>query len=336
MSKKRRILVLSIAMAGILTSCKAKASYEKAKVVVDAYQPRAYETAIAVKGNIEPVFEFTVTAEEYESKSYTVSTDEIEVEAVNVAVGDPVSAGTVMVSFKAGDIQEKLDEYSKRLEADKLLLEHYTKLSEIDKKTDYSEQIKSIKDSIDITSMYLAEYKAKLDSYNIVAEKEGVVSMLSQTLSYGYAYAGDNLVTVKYGTGIFTATVAEDYDFKVGDVYEATFGMAALNMELTGIEELGADEEGRPERRLTFKAEGDIAGSSAYQKMNIEIHKPVVNNVLYIPKSAVFSVGDEAYVYVLDDNDMRHAVQVKTGSKVDDYIVILDGIAEGEKVVTGE
>lgn len=336
MRKKVLTGILIIAMATVFSGCNSKQPYEKAKIVIDDYKPISYETATVEKGNISPVFDFTIEAEDYESKSYTGAVDNLEVESVNVSVGDAVTKGTVLVSFKTGDMGKKLEEYKKRLEEDRLLLEHYTKLAEIDPNNDYAEEIKSINSSIGVSSMYVNEMTAKLESYNIVAERDGVVSRMSELLDYGYISFGDSILTMQYGNGVYKGTVAEDYEFKEGDKYEATYGVAVIEMELIAAERDGSNQEGMPVYNLTFKATGDSSKASAYQKMNIEIHKPVINDVLYVPKKAIFYDEDKTFVYVVDSNEMKHVVYVTVGSTVDGFTIITSGVSQDEKVVLGK
>ena len=55
--------------------------------------------------------------------------------------------------------------------------------------------------------------------------------------------------------------------------------------------------------------------------------------VLYVPEFAIVYVGNDNYVYVLDEDGFRHGVQVQTGATIDGYTVIEDGLKEGDKVV---
>ena len=64
------------------------------------------------------------------------------------------------------------------------------------------------------------------------------------------------------------------------------------------------------------------------------IEKPVVKNVVYVNKKAVFVGSDEkSYVYVVDDQGYRSAVQVEVGATVDDKTIITTGLKAGEQVV---
>ena len=64
------------------------------------------------------------------------------------------------------------------------------------------------------------------------------------------------------------------------------------------------------------------------------IDKPVVKNVVYVNKKAVFDgSGEKKYVYTVNEDGYRNAVEVTVGDTVDDYTVIKSGLKAGEQVV---
>ena len=85
-------------------------------------------------------------------------------------------------------------------------------------------------------------------------------------------------------------------------------------------------------RNLTFRL-SSMDGIPTAESLTMKIEKPVLKNVLYVPKSAIISVEEKTYVYVVDEAGFRHGVQVEVGSTVDDYTVIKSGLLEHDKVV---
>lgn len=323
------IAFFSVAFAG----CGGEEHYEKPKTAIEEYQPWAYDTAEVVRGDIEPVVELKLKATENERKTYFPQLDEMEVESINVSVGDAVSKGTVMVTFKAGDLEEKIEQYKTRLEEDELLIDHYGRLAEIDKNTDYSEDIKLIKDDINICKLYIQEFEARLEGYNIVAEGDGIVMEISQLLYYGVVGSQNGIVTVKYGTGEFVASTEDSFDFKEGDVFEATYASAVIDVQLTRIETDEEGEDGSVMQKLYFQAMKDIGSVVSYDTVYLNIRKNVIKNVLYVPEEALVQVGTKYYVYTMDDRNMRHGVEVTIGDTENGYTVIKSGLSEGDKVV---
>ncbi|MCM1272049.1 MAG: efflux RND transporter periplasmic adaptor subunit [Clostridium sp.] len=335
MRKYPKIICMTAMLAAMLAlnGCGKKEQDKKVQVSVEEYQPVTYNTELVVRGNIEPALELKLKANDYEKKIYYPALNEMEVQSVNVSVGDIVSKGTVMVEFKSGELGDQIEQYRTRVAEDELLLDHYNRLSKIDTATDYSDSIQNIKDDMEIAQLYMNELEARIESYNIVAEGNGVVSVVSEILDYGIVDAQDGIITVKYGTGEFSTTTSDDYDFKLGDVFPATFGMASLDMELIDIQESGTDADGNTIRSLTFQAIDDDGSASSYDTLYMNIEKTALRDVIYVPKDAVMEIDERFYVYVMDDRNMRHGIEVTVGDTADGFTVIKNGLSEGDKVV---
>lgn len=332
-SKKICLMACAACSSIVFTGCQGGESYEKPKTAIEEYQPWTYDTAVVARGDIEPSIELKLRASENEKKTYFPMLDEMEVKAVNVVKGDAVSKGTVMVTFKSGDLEEKIEQYKTRLEEDELLIDHYGKLAEIDKNTDYSGDIKLIKDDMEICRLYIQELEMKLEEYNIVAEGEGIVTDVSQLLDYGVVGTQNGVVTVKYGTGEFVATTEDDFDFKEGDVFEATYASAVIDVQLTKIEAEEENEDGSAVKKLYFQALADIGNVVSYDTIYLNINKNVIKDVLYVPEDALFQVEEKNYVYTIDDRNMRHGVEVDAGDTENGYTIIKSGLSEGDRVV---
>lgn len=330
MGKRRLCLLCGLAL--LLVGCERKQQGRELVITVDGYERITYETAEAVYGDISPVLTLRLNAESFDRSNCYPALDGMEADQILVQKGDAVHAGDVMLTFKAGDLEEQKETYENRLEEDALLIEHYEKLSALQNTDEYQQNIADLKEDQQISNLYIQELQAKIDSYSIKAEADGMVVMVSELLTVGPVNPNNPVLTVIYGSDNYKAKTADDFDFEIGTTYVATYGVASYEMVLTGIEEAGKDEAGNAVRELTFTlGEGQDKPSS--ETMNMVIEKPVLKNVLYVPSTAVFTVQDKEYVYVLDENQFRHGVEVKTGSTVDGLTVIEAGLNEGDKVV---
>ena len=316
----------------LLTGCGSKSHMEKPEITIPDYERITYSTQPAVYGDIAPVLEIKLRADSFERKKYYPSHDEMQVDQVYVKSGDTVHKGDVMVSFASDDIEQERQQYASRVEEDNLLIEHYKNLEAIQGTDEYQQTIEDLQNDRQIASLYIQELDAKLSTYSIVAEGDGIVSIVSEMLNYGEVYASDAVITVLYSSDLYQANVVDDYDFQIGETYTATFGVASYDFVLETIEETGTNEEGIPTRNLTFRL-ASSAGIPNADSLNMRIEKPVLKDVLYVPKDAVFTVGQSSYVYVLDENGFRHGVEVEVGSTVDDVTIIESGLSEGDKVV---
>ena len=327
---KRKLLTAFLLACSLLTGCGEKDKKERAEVHVNEYEKITYETVPVERGDIVPTLALDLVSDDYERKNYYPAKDELVVEKVYVKEGDYVEKGDLLVSFKSGDIEEQIKNYENSLEERELLIEHYSNLMEIDTSLDYTSEIEMLKSDAEVDRLYIQELQLKLESYNIKAEANGTVIIVSDSLDYGVVYQSDNILSVVYGSGYYYGETEEEYDFVVGNIYEGTYATSTYSLKLVNVEE-ETDENGIPLKKLTVSmAVEGVTGSSS---ISMVLDKPTLENVLYVPKDAIFSVEEKTYVYTLDENGFREAVEVKVGPTVNGYTVIEDGLTEEDKVV---
>lgn len=274
-----------------------------------------------------------LSPDEFETKNYKVSQDDYEVEKVNVSKGDRVKAGDIMVQFKADDIQDTIKEYTEQKAENELLIEHYQKLMQIDGSEDYSDDIASLKEDIQIADTYIKEQNEKMKEYCLIAEKDGTVTYVNEWLGYGYASSSDNLVTVASGSSNYTATTDDDYEFKKGDVYQADYEVASYDMKVIDVSQYEDKATGKQMQKILFEPVDSMAGISEEDVLTMTIHKPVISNVVYVDEKAINEKSeDNYYVFTINDDGFRTAVDVTIGETVDGYTIIKSGLKAGEQV----
>ena len=330
--RKRRMAAVMVLCVGLLSGCAGKTQTDDLVITIPEYEKITYTTEPVVHGDIAPVLDLRLKSEQFERKEYYPDHDEMEVDQVFVHVGDVVQNGDTLVTFSSEDITEERRQYENRVEEDALLIDHYTKLDAINQKDEHQESIEQLKKDQEIAGLYIKDLDARLEAYTIKAEGSGIVSSLSDMLDYGTVYAGDAVVTILYGSDNYTTTTEDDYAFEVGQTFTATFGVGSYEVRLTAIDVLASDTDAGMKRQLTFTLV-DSAKRPSSDSLNLEIEKNVLKNVLYVPEDAIVYVGNDNYVYVLDEDGFRHGVQVQTGATIDGYTVIEDGLKEGDKVV---
>lgn len=330
--RKRRMAAVMVLCVGLLSGCAGKTQTDDLVITIPEYEKITYTTEPVVHGDIAPVLDLRLKSEQFERKEYYPDHDEMEVDQVFVHVGDVVQNGDTLVTFSSEDITEERRQYENRVEEDALLIDHYTKLDAINQTDEHQESIEQLKKDQEIAGLYIKDLDARLEVYTIKAEGSGIVSSLSDMLDYGTVYAGDAVVTILYGSDNYTTTTEDDYAFEVGQTFTATFGVGSYEVRLTAIAVLASDTDAGMKRQLTFTLV-DSAKRPSSDSLNLEIEKNVLKNVLYVPEDAIVYVGNDNYVYVLDEDGFRHGIQVQTGATIDGYTVIEDGLKEGDKVV---
>lgn len=309
---------------------------EKPSISIEPYIPMTYEATTVQSGDIAPILELSLIPDEYESKSYTVTQDDFVVESLNVSKGDKVKAGDIMVAFEAKEIHETIDSYMEQKAESELLIDHYKRLMEIDPSLDYTDDIAGLREDIEIADLYIKEQNEKLKDYCLIAERDGTVTFVNEWLQYGWAASSIYLVTVASGSSNYTATTSDDYDFQIGEIYQADFEIATYDLKLVEIEDYVEDATGKTMHTLLFEPVSDMTGISETDKLDMVIHKPVISNVTYVDEKAILKSTDgETYVYRLNEEGYRTAVFVTTGETIDGYTIIEDGLSAGEQVTIG-
>ena len=80
---------------------------------------------------------------------------------------------------------------------------------------------------------------------------------------------------------------------------------------------------------------GDFGPGKLFSQLNAEGGvRAETLNVLAVPRSAVLSPGAQPFVYVSEGNGYYGQRKVKLGRVGDEYSEVLDGLTEGERVVT--
>lgn len=315
-----------------LAGCGKKNENVKPQINIEPYTKMGYDTTTVQSGDIAPILKLTLTLDQFESKNYSVKQEDLEVSKINVAKGDRVEEGTVMVEFKADEIEKTITDYEKQKEEDEAAIEHYRKLAAIDGE-DYSDDIESLKEDMEIADTYIKEQNEKLKEYRIIAEKAGTVTFMNENLEYGYASANTTLVTVASGSSNYTATTDDSYEFNVGDVYQADFQVASYDMKVIKVDAYVDDATGKDMQTILFEPVNTMTGVTEADYLEMTIHKPVIKNVTYVNRNALNKKDDEHYyVFVINKDGYRTAVDVNVIEIVDDNAVIDSELTAGEQV----
>ena len=120
-----------------------------------SYEKISYQTVTVQSGSLTPQTTISLSAQGYTRFSYGATNTELTLEKVNVAVGDHVKKGDILVAFKSGEIQKKIEDYSGQISQNKLLAEHYRAIMKIDDTQDYSSDIAQLDKDTEVAQLYL-------------------------------------------------------------------------------------------------------------------------------------------------------------------------------------
>lgn len=365
----RCVLILGMsAVAVLLTGCRGMAALDALVPVRElTYNRVEKNTAVVVKGDITPVFDKTLELSGYEETRYRENNEEFEaledaykltLKAVNCQVGKQVKKGEVLVSFSSAELDREINERKEERRLKELELEHIEKLAELDKASDYSGQLAAARQNIKVCDLYIQDINSKYDEINIVCEKDGVVRYINPELAMGRVVTGTDLIIVSQDDGYYKAAIEDTVSFDTTRTYIA--GNGAVGYELKVMdnaivdndEEAEIDKSGEPASEAGDNASEEMTGDGENADMRIVCFEPIdaegkilensirlttelntVKNVCYVDKESIISTDNGDYVYVVNEDEKRRAVRVKTGDVVGDYCIILSGLYGGEIVV---
>ena len=93
------------------------------------------------------------------------------------------------------------------------------------------------------------------------------------------------------------------------------------------------EEQENGKYKVKFKVQSTDKEFCTKDNLELRIHKDTIKGAIIIPKRCIFQIDDKVYAYVLDENGFRDIRELVIGDYIDDRVVIVSGINEGEKVV---
>lgn len=301
------------------------------------YQKADYNTAMVEKGDMEPTITLKLTPEVVSTIDYTVEQENLEVDEILVNAGEQVKKGQVLVTFKAEDIRKAIEKYRDAVEKNQLLLDHYTRLANVDKKADYTIEIEKLTDDVTLSKLFLEEEIQKLNECSIIASEDGTVSYISNVLLSGFVAPSTCMVTEICGEGTYYVETSDDYNFQIGDVYTAQNESMDCELKLISIQNVEASETEETSadtslRKLIFQPSSSFLGSSEPKALTLTIKKASLKNVVYVTNKAIHNKDGKTFVYIISENGFLDAHYVETGEQVGDLVEIKKGLAGGEEV----
>jgi membrane fusion protein, multidrug efflux system len=255
--------------------------------------------------------------------------------SLNVALGQFVKKGQVIarVDDKIRAIGVANAEQS--LANAKQNLERYTNLYQGGAAT--QAQLQQYQLSYDNALNQLEQARKELSSTTIIAPISGYIT--SKAVEAGaFANIGTSIVTIVDVSRLkVQLNVAERdvYALKVGDAVNITTSVypgVEFRGEITFISPSGDDAHNYP-IEISIRNE-DKTPLKAGTYVNIAFNRKSQVATLQIPREALVGSTKDAQVYVVDTNQVARLRKVIIGTDNGDYLEVLNGLKEGEKVVT--
>lgn len=320
MKNRKKILGVGICLS-LCMGC-GKETAQLVQIQPEGYEKKIHTTTEVLKGDLSWDYTLVLQAEGYRRVSYDVTNSNLQLDKVYVSTGDKVKKGDLLISFQCESLEASIEAYEEEIDSMNMMIDHYKNLMKIDSALDYKEDIEMLEDDIYITSLYLEEAEDKMESYQVKAQDSGTITAVNEYLVNGYFSPGRGQITQICGTGNYTATTEETDCFTIGETYIATLSNIDYELELTSME----GEE------LLFTPISDMSSVSDGDKLTMKVQMPLLENVVYVKKSAVEKINDQYVVSVVDEEGYLEARFVTVGQTAGDYIIITQGLEGGEKV----
>lgn len=272
---------------------------------------------------------------------------------------DAVKSQVKSIDETIGQVQIGIDQAKMTYENDEKTYERI--------KTLYENGIASENDYDNIHTKYLlseSEFKKAEAALAVTKAKKGELTAQIQTAQVGYNSANVNLKN---------ATLRAPFDGVVVDRMVDVGDMASPGMPLVTIEtapyylEVFVNESQQANISIDDKVEVTIDSINetfqsivkkispridpASRTLKVEIQLPaevefssgmfghaVLNHIeaegIFIPKTAIAHWSQITSVYVVDEQDIIHLRYVQLGDEKGDFIEVLSGLDEGEKIIT--
>lgn len=282
------------------------------------------------------------------------------VDKVYVREGDTVKPGDILVELKSENLEEQIldveyeisratlqmsfldssKEYDlwnahNSLIHSKLSGEDYCRyndeVAEIERR--YKYRTEDYLDTINFANKKLAKLQDELASKRICATINGTIMSVKRNLEGTVAKRDDVIMTVvDNSNGLFEVKDEKIKDFiKDGDILTLTimYGAGKGEYEVTPYEINSWGE------KQLFSIISAPDSSSLEVGVSGTIKAPIdkKENVLRMPINALYEADGKYYTYVLDEDNMRKVQFIEVGLIGDNYVEIISGLSEKEKVI---
>lgn len=243
--------------------------------------------------------------------------------------GDFVKKGQLLAEAPCDELKEEGKSYQEQIDAIQLDITYNKNLLKIavnkEEKQQYQMLIEDATNQIEVLKMRIREVEEEMEKFRIVADMDGqAVKVRDLTMTYHDPQSP--IVTVISLEGYFKGIVSKEmWKLKEGDTVTVEISSKSTEMIVQDMQDL---TDGRIE--VHFFAEGAFEQSSR-AKLVVEGEK--VENVLYIPRTAVAIDYEKAYVRIPTEDGFLRAKEVNVTGPVNGYYIVENGLQEGDEII---
>jgi len=363
MHRKMKKKIISVYMMWLMlcmaAGCGKAASEEDNIIIVEQEEEEEEDFDLAVVTRRD-LIQTVVVRSQYKAAHMELLSFHVDGELIHevyVKEGDEVVRGQLLASLSAEGIEDEIEKLEYEIARTQLLLDqvlaakqadidyaeleysythqwymekeaHEERLAEIEES--YAYEIEDYEDSLYIANLRLADLQAQLSTGKLYAGISGTVVYVMPDLQGSITEADKHIFTITNSDEcFFVADYPEDavyFEEGVPVTLEVSMGTSAGTYEVLpkftadgGLAFVLVDEESA---QIQLGAKGMIT-------IVLENRQ----DVLCVPPDALNSADDRYYVYVMDENNCQQVKWVEIGLQNRDYVEIISGLEEGDKVI---
>ena len=362
MKKGKIALLLSAVMILGLTGC-GKQKEEQVILITKEEEEIAYTLGIVTTGEVVKSVSIRCAYESVNAEDLYFKSNGKLVSKVYVEEGDEVQKGQLLAELVTSDIEENMSTLQYHIDKNELALKQTKEnmeydLSVEDLKYSYTNQwfmdaeaheenvkdikesyrytIEDLEDALEVQNLQMEAYKQEIADGRLYAGITGTVSYMQSRLEGSTSSTQDRVFGIVDSTDcIFTVNAADTADYmqyyNENESVQMKISISGNTADYTAWPML-PDENNTS---LRFALDEEYAG------MNVAIGSTgttvlildMREQVLRVPENAVMNAEGKYFVYVLNDSGYRDVVWIEPGLIGNDYVEVLSGLSEGDKVI---
>ena len=348
---------IKTAIAAVVLIAASVYGYQYYQGQQEAKKAAAVETTPVVRMNLKSTVSATGTIKPVNSVEVS-SKVTARIKDVLVKENDMVTAGQTVATLDATDYEEKRNQAQYKVSNTKSKYERAQYLYSIG--ADTQEELEDARMNYDTAVSSLAESQSNMNEMTIVAPMSGVVVGEPQTPGTMAVQGTSNPTVIMRIADLSSKQILAKVDetdigsVKVGQ--EATFTVDSFNGKTftARVSKISQTDTSNSWNINTSSSSSSSSSSSAsviyyYVTLDVddpdnvllpamtarvEINTAEKNDALVVPLSTLKTDANGSYVIVKNADGTQENRYVSTGIYSDEYVEILDGLSEGEQVVS--
>lgn len=359
-SKRIKITAISFILA-MMTACGKGGAKDDNLVLLEkeAEEPE-YGIAAVTRQDLQETVTVRSQYKAVHSDGLSFAVDGKVIEEVYVKEGDKVKKGQLMATLTADSLETQIAELEYAIERAEIMLNqvlsqkeleiaienaeyeynyrtyfdaepHEERLAQIESAYEYT--IEDYEDALYIARLKLEELKAQIEDGKLYATMSGTVVYVKPKMEGTLTVADERIFTITDSDEcLFVGDKPEDaiyFTEGVPVMMEVITGDNKGTYEVLPYELDKADEEG-----LRFiMADGDVGKVNIGARGNIVLVLSSREDALCVAPKALHSMDEKYFVYVMKEDGTQETKWVEIGLRTKEYVEILSGLEEGDKVV---